>query len=133
MEAEFLKICGIAILCTTVILFLKELKTTVPWGIRVGGIVLIGSILVVSIDNISNELFSKLEMGEISEYIGIMLKVLGISFLVKLCSDICRDCGEGSLAFGVESAGKICILYMSLPIISDILEYAEDILSLGDV
>ena len=51
---------------------------------------------------------------------------------MKVCSDICKDCGEGSLAFGVESAGKLCVVYMCLPLVADILGYAGKILSLGE-
>ena len=133
MEKELFKICGIALLCVAFLVVTKELKGGYPWAVRAVGVILIGSLLIINIDGIKNELDTFFRLGNSSEYITIMLKCLGISFLVKICSDICKDCGEGSLAFGIESAGKICVVYMCIPLISDILGYAEQILSMGDI
>lgn len=133
MEKELFKICGIALLCVAFLVVTKELKGGYPWAVRAVGVIFIGSLLVINIDGLKNELDTFLKLGNSSEYIAIMLKSLGISFLVKICSDICRDCGEGSLAFGIESAGKLCVIYMCLPLISDMLGCANEILDMGDI
>jgi stage III sporulation protein AD len=133
MEKELFKICGIALLCVAFLVVTKELKGGYPWAVRAVGVILVASLLVINIDGLKNEMNTFLRLGSASEYIAIMLKCLGISFLVKICSDICRDCGEGSLAFGIESAGKLCVIYMCLPLISDMLGYAEEILGMGDI
>ena len=52
----------------------------------------------------------------------IMLKGLGIAVLCRICSDICRDCGEPTAAAGVESAGKIGLLILALPAVGEVLE-----------
>ena len=133
MENELLKICGIAILCVTLLLISRELKGSFLWAVRIVGIILIAGVLVLSLDGVRQELRIFTDLGSISEYVTVMIKALGISFLVKICSDICRDCGEGSLAFGVESAGKVSIIYMCIPLISDIVRYAAEILDFGEV
>ena len=133
MEKELFKICGIALLCVAFLVVTKELKGGYPWAVRAVGVILVASLLVINIDGLKNEMNTFLRLGSASEYIAIMLKCLGISFLVKTCSDICRDCGEGSLAFGIESAGKLCVIYMCLPLISDMLGYAEEILGMGEI
>ena len=133
MENELLKICGIAILCVALLLISRELKGSFLWAIRVVGIILIMGVLTLNIDGAGQELTLLTASGGISEYAAVMLKALGISLLVKICADICRDCGEGSLAFGVESAGKVSIIYMCIPLISDIMRYAAEILDFGDV
>lgn len=133
MEKELLKICGLAILCVALLLIAKELRGGLPWAIRIAGVILIAGVLVLSLDGAKEGLNGLIDAEGISEYTAVMLKALGISFLVKICSDICRDCGEGSIAFGVESAGKLCIIYMCIPLISDIIGYAGEILDFGDV
>ena len=66
-----------------------------------------------------------------SEHGATLLKALGIAVLVQWCSDVCRECGEGGIAGGVELIGKIEILLLALPLIREILSVAERLLSLG--
>ncbi len=55
-------------------------------------------------------------------YMDVVLKVIGISFLATLCSEICKDAGESALASKVELAGKILILILSIPILTAVFE-----------
>ena len=59
-----------------------------------------------------------------------MMKALGVTLISKLCSDICRDCGDTSLANGIDGVGRAVILSMCIPVISEILGYATEILSM---
>lgn len=65
----------------------------------------------------------------VNTYFITMLKALAISLCCKMCSDICRDCGENSLASKVELAGKAGIVIISLPIVESLLAVARDMLS----
>ena len=55
-------------------------------------------------------------------YMDVVFKVIGISFLATLCSEVCRDAGENALAKNVELAGKILILILSIPILTAVFE-----------
>ena len=61
-------------------------------------------------------------------YFVIMLKSLAISFCCKASSEICRDCGENSLASRIELAGKASIVLISLPIVQQLLDIAKDMM-----
>ena len=64
-------------------------------------------------------------------YAAPLVKALGIAVLTQCCSELCRECGEGAAASGIELIGKIEILLLSLPLIHEILEGARGLLSLG--
>ena len=66
-----------------------------------------------------------------AEYVAVLFKALGIALLSHFCAEICRECGEVAAANGVELTGKIEILLLCLPLIRDILETAQGLLSLG--
>lgn len=74
-------------------------------------------------------------VGDITEatgmdtYFSTMLKALAVSFCCKMCGDICRDCGENSLASKVELAGKAGIVIISLPMVESLLGVARDMLT----
>ncbi len=66
------------------------------------------------------------------EYIKTVMKALAVAGLSSLASEICRDAGQNSLAYGVEMFCKCEIIAMSMPLIIKILEMAKELLS-GDV
>lgn len=62
-------------------------------------------------------------------YFLLMLKALAISLCCRMSAEICRDCGENSLASRVELAGKAGIVAISLPVIQQLLSLAEDMIN----
>jgi len=72
---------------------------------------------------------SSLELvGNYGEYFGIVLKSVGISIICTVAAEICKDAGEGALAYGIETFCKCEIIAASLPLIKRILELAEEIM-----
>lgn len=62
------------------------------------------------------------------QYINLMLKVLGISLIAQLLSDLCRDSGESALATQTETAAKVIILIISFPIFESVIEIVTGLL-----
>ena len=54
--------------------------------------------------------------------IAVLLKALGICYIVELAADACRDAGESSLASKIELGGKLSIVILSLPMITRLVE-----------
>lgn len=63
------------------------------------------------------------------EHFEILFKAVGVSLICRIASDICRDCGESSLASKVELAGKLSIVALSLPLVKFLLETSSEFLS----
>jgi stage III sporulation protein AD len=55
-------------------------------------------------------------------YIKIILKMVGVTYLCELGTQICKDVGQGTIAFQVELFGKIMVLIIGLPILLSIIE-----------
>ena len=70
-------------------------------------------------------LLSLEELGERSgvsrELFEPLCKTIGISFVVKLGGELCRDAGESAMAAVVESAGAVCALLVALPLLRAVL------------
>ncbi len=60
-----------------------------------------------------------------AEYIEVILKMLGITYVAELSSNICKDSGYGSIASQIELFGKVSILALSMPILLALLETIE--------
>lgn len=70
--------------------------------------------------NLFTEMAQRAGIGEM--YLIILLKIIGISYLVEFGAQVCRDAGEGAIASKVELAGKVMILVMAVPIIAFALD-----------
>jgi stage III sporulation protein AD len=58
----------------------------------------------------------------------IMLKALAVALCCRFGADICRDCGENTLAEKVELAGRAGMVLLGLPIIKQLLDAAKDMM-----
>ncbi len=65
--------------------------------------------------------------AEISSYqTELLFKAIATAYLAQFSSDICRDCGESSIASKIEISAKIIIGAMSLPVMISLFEYLRD-------
>ncbi len=65
--------------------------------------------------------FSKLS-GTDTENFMFLLKAVGVGYVSQFSSDICADAGENAIASKIELAGRICILAMTVPVVSSLVE-----------
>ena len=57
-----------------------------------------------------------------ASYIKLMMKVLGIVLITQFTADLCRDCGENALASQTETAAKIIVVSMILPLFETVIK-----------
>ena len=57
-----------------------------------------------------------------ASYIKLMMKVLGIVLITQFTADLCRDCGENALASQTETAAKISVVSMILPLFETVIK-----------
>lgn len=57
-----------------------------------------------------------------------VIKALGVAILTEIAGDICRDCGEGSMASKVEMVGKVTIIVLALPLATELLQLVSGML-----
>ena len=60
--------------------------------------------------------------GANKEFAVAMLKIVGIGYAFGICSDICTELGEASLAGAVSLFGKVEIIMLSVPFVKMIVE-----------
>lgn len=61
-------------------------------------------------------------------FFSLLIKTVGVSLLCGAASDICRACGENSLASAVEGAGRALMVLLSLPVVGYLLEAAVQLM-----
>lgn len=61
-------------------------------------------------------------------YIGILIKIIGITYITEISASLCKDSGYQAVAEQIELVGKLAILAVSMPIMLAILETIDGLL-----
>ena len=61
-------------------------------------------------------------IGISGKYIGILVKMIGISYMTQLAADICRDNGQTAVAGQLEVFCKITIAALGMPAVLTLFE-----------
>lgn len=123
------RICGLGLLCAMGALLLKGKHSEFSFLLRIGIALMMGGALVLMAKILLERASPIVRDTMLAPYATVMIKALGIAMLCGTCSDICRDCGEQTMATGVEMAGNLSILGLCLPLIQEIFSYASNLLS----
>lgn len=63
------------------------------------------------------------------EYIGILLKLIGIAYVCEFASDLCKDAGYQAISGQIEVAGRVAMMVITIPIMLAIVDTIQAFLS----
>ena len=123
------KIVVIGIVSTILVVILKEHKKEYAILLSIVAGVMLLLLTLSKIEPIIS-LIQKLSLNIPidNSYILLILKVIGISYLIEFGKDICIDAGESSIANKIEIAGKVIIVGISIPAITSVLEIITEVI-----
>ena len=129
MNINLIPICGIcvvaSILCSLFGNFGKEFSVYIK--LAAGAAVL--SIIIFYISPVAETIYTLYEKsGADEEYLTILFKALGICYITQFAGDICKDCGENTLAVQTELAGKIALMLLALPLFGSLSEIITNLI-----
>ncbi len=120
---ELYKVILLGVIISILAVFLKSIKAEYSLlCVIVGSVILLFYIL-----NSLTEVFSFFggvvdKTGIDKNLFSLLLKIIGIGYLVEFSAGVCADSGNSSIANKVLVAGKILIFLLSLPIIQNLFE-----------
>lgn len=127
--SDVMKLVGVAIISTILCMVIKKDRPEMAMFIGVlTGIMILLSVtykLNFIIDSI-NDLAHKANIPTM--YISLIIKLIGIAYLMEFAIQICKDCGEGNIASKLEFGGKIIVMTMSFPILVSIIDMILNII-----
>ena len=127
--SDVMKLVGIAIISTILCMVIKKDRPEMAMfiGILTGIMILLSVTYKLNfiIDSI-NDLAHKANIPTM--YISLIIKLIGIAYLMEFAIQICKDCGEGNIASKLEFGGKIIVMTMSFPILVSIIDMILNII-----
>ncbi len=128
---EVFTIAGFAVVAAGLAVLLKEYKPEYAFGVSLAaGIILLFSsvILLKDIFDYLNKIIGY--SGINNENFGILLRCLGICIVTKIAADLCKDCGQASIASKVDFAGKTFLFIFAMPLFEELIEIIDILVNL---
>ena len=125
-----LPLLGLAVIAAVAAVFLKESRLptlALLVTLAAGALILLGllpalSQLVAAFTALGESI------GADGDYLQLMLKIIGLSYLAEFCAQLCRDAGQGAAAFKIELAAKTGVLLLALPALAAVISSVSSLL-----
>ena len=115
---------GVALCCVFLCLLLQEAGYRGARLLSLAAVVTLLLFAVGSISDIFASLLPLIELGGISEAAECAMKVIGIGYVTGICRDISLDMGQQAVAGALLTVGRVEIILVILPAITDIVKMA---------
>lgn len=126
---ELVKIIGIGLITCIAGLIVKQVKPDIASVITIAG----GLVIILMLVDYVAQIFDVFKVvidktGLSNNLFSIVLKIVGVGYLTEFAANLCSDVGNSSLADKLLFAGKIIILFLSLPIVTNIIDVVAGLL-----
>lgn len=126
---ELMKIAAVGVVCTLVVVYLKNADSQLAGLATVASGVLL---LILTVGYAADFLSLLTSLGDYAQIGGqvvkIVIKILGIAYLVEFTADVIDDMGLKSISDKVVLAGKILIITAAFPVIENLIRIVINLL-----
>ena len=123
------RIVGTAVIGVLLIVTIKRNSPEQGFILSVGAVCILSFLSAAAIAGVIGYL------RELADGVGLdaavfdtLIKVLGISIIIRVTGDLCRDANEQGVASAVEIGGTALIIYTALPMFGSVLNLIKALL-----
>lgn len=126
------QLVAFALLAASLVLLVRAYRPDMALQISIIAGLLLLVYVVLQMGGILDSLSAIAERYGIElSYIGVLMKIIGIAYIVQFATEICKDAGESALASKVELGGRVMILAAALPAAVSLLDMVSALLPGG--
>lgn len=119
---EVFKIVGIGIIVCIVIVIVKQVKPEFALLVLITGSIIMIVYIFGYFTNILGVFDTIIQKTGINaELFSTILKIVGVGYLIEFSANICSDSGNPAIADKIILGGKLIILVLCMPIITNLL------------
>lgn len=118
-----IKVCACVVISVLASFLVKGEKN--HFGFLIGvvlGVIVFGSCFQRIRFLIDKSLWIRESLGGGGRYLGILMRMVGITYVCDFSAGICRDSGYGFLAGQLETLGKLMVMISGLPVLTAVIE-----------
>ncbi len=126
---ELLKVAFLGIAGVLIAIQFKSVKSEYAVYIGLAVSIIIFYFCVRQVEAVTVQLAKiKVYLNGSEEYLSILLKVIGITYVCEFSAGICKDAGYQSVAGQIEVLGKLSVMFAGLPILFAVIEQIQNFL-----
>lgn len=124
---EIVKIGLLGIIGVLLAVQFKHTKPEYALYIGMGAAVMVFYYVVKSLYAMTNQLSGLQKyMAETGNYLGTLLKIVGITYICEFSAGICKDAGYGAIAGQIEVLGKLTVMFAGFPVLLAVIEQIQN-------
>lgn len=128
---DIVKIGAIAVCSTLLILILRQKNPLYATLTALAATCIMIFFTLDSFSSIFESFTSLFERGGIdSRYYKSVIKVIAVAYFTEITSALCRDAGENGIATKLELGGRVSVLILTMPAVTNLLEVIIEALAL---
>ncbi|MBO5059759.1 MAG: stage III sporulation protein AD [Clostridia bacterium] len=126
---DITKIIGIGIIGIFLAVTVRSYRPELGIGVAIAVGIAIFMMTVPIFAELLSGVYALCENSPIStEYLKIIIKIIGIAYITQFSAELAKDAGEGAVAKKLEFAGKASVLVLMMPIVQNLLDVIIDTL-----
>ena len=126
---EVMQLVGLGLVASILVVILRDQRPEIALLLSIVVGVLVFLFMVDRLAAVLNVLRDLAVRADLNlAYLGTVLKIVGIAYIVGFGAQISRDAGEGAIANKIEFGGKILILVLAVPVMVAVLQAIIQIL-----
>ena len=119
---EIIKVAIIGLTGAFLAVAVKNVKSEFAMYINLGAVVILLFYVVARLTGMLSQIKALAEYALIEqEYLIILLKMIGITYIAEFAGSLCKDMGYGALATQIENFSKLSLFAISFPVIMRLL------------
>ena len=116
-------LAGLAVVVALLTVVVRQYKAEYGMAVGIAGGILLLLLVVAQMSGLFDALSEMIGRAGIQqEWLALLLKALGICYVTQFAADCCRDAGESALASKAELAGRVAVVVLALPVLTQLLE-----------
>ncbi len=126
---DVFKIVAVGIIVSVCAIVVKQIKPELTFAVLLSGAIILLSMVFQYFSTVFGVLDNMINTTGIdSELFKIIIKIIGVGYLIEFGASLCNDTGNSSIADKMIVAGKMIILVLSLPIITSLFDIVTGLL-----
>lgn len=126
---EIIQVLLIGIISTILAITIKKTTPDIGMIVSIAACILIFLMIMPWLNSIIEIIkYIEKQISINSDYIGIVIKIIGIAYISEFGFQICSDAGENAIGHKIDLAGRILIMVVSMPIFISLVNMIFSIL-----
>lgn len=116
-------------MAVSIVIMALQFKNTKPeYGIYMGlaGVMVIATFSLVRLSEIIDSINVIKQYTGTGQYMLLIIKVTGITYVSELASDICKEAGYGTIAGQILIFGKLSVVALCIPVFETLFKIIID-------